>query len=334
MERRTSAINYIICCPIQGCGKSNGIDAMVELGKVLELAGNNVHFVMVWSEYPRDELLLADRCIAESSVPASLSRRNAELAKNLGIKLLFRVDGLLREEGTIVIYSERIIDNPLRANRVVRYFGNKDGALNGGKLVNRGDMDFILAHSRAHVPDAHAHIFYASVRPEFRSRWLTEPRSRILSATYFGKLEGLKNVELMPHTVLISRTEPASKEALSNLLNQVRFLFTWDAMTHLIAEGIFCGAAPVLLGLDSEMRRDLEALECAPVPFLTPTDIWYNQESCAYECVPSPFTEQFQAHAQRFIANFHSLQEGFKPSVLDFHAKALAHFGLEKYKTV
>ena len=50
-------------------------------------------------------------------------------------------------EGSVVIYPETIADNPLQANKVVRYLLNKDGLLKGKKIV-WGETDFPLSFAQ------------------------------------------------------------------------------------------------------------------------------------------------------------------------------------------
>lgn len=142
----------------------------------------------------------------------------------------------------IVIYPEVVTGNPLNAKRVVRYFLNKETHA-AGNHVEAGADDFILTYSKFYRDKYDALLTKRSYRP-----YVEEVGERTLNATYIGKGSMYRaDCYIVPSTVEIGRTFPATKTELYDLLKKVKFFFTWDSMSGTNDDAIFCGAIPVFM---------------------------------------------------------------------------------------
>jgi len=125
-------------------------------------------------------------------------------------------------DDTIVIYPEVIDGNPLNAKNIVRYYLNREG-MAAGNAVNSGPNDFILAFNKLYHPSPDAILRYEKIDPNFYSTEIS-PLNRRLDCTYIGKgLHYSEYCKVIDGTIEITRTAPAMKEGLANLLRQTRF---------------------------------------------------------------------------------------------------------------
>ena len=149
-------------------------------------------------------------------------------------------------DDTIVIYPEVVDGNPLGAKNVVRYYLNREGMASGNK-VNASSNDFILAFNNLYHDNPHAIVQYENFNPHCHfGNKLTFNRK--LDCTYIGKGSMYSDqCKVIEGTIEITRTAPAEKEGLADLLRQTRFLFTYDICTSLNSEAMICGAIIVPL---------------------------------------------------------------------------------------
>lgn len=146
----------------------------------------------------------------------------------------------------IVIYPEVISDNPLKAQRVVRYMFYFDGHISG-RPIAPGPNDFILAWDRIFYPNAHDVLAVSSVPEYFNDRDTKSVLDRNIDCTYFGKGVGyVSNPQVLPNTLYIGNSIaggiPIPRPALADLLRQTRILYTYDPISQIVQEAIFCGA--------------------------------------------------------------------------------------------
>ena len=141
-------------------------------------------------------------------------------------------------EGSVVIYPETIADNPLQANKVVRYLLNKDGLLKGKKIV-WGDTDFPLSFAKEYRDDCDI-LGYDICDPHtFYDMGL----DRTYNSFYIGKGEG----NPLPNCVEITRQFPAEKAELAKIFNESRIFFSYDCCSATNLDAVLCGAMPYFL---------------------------------------------------------------------------------------
>lgn len=141
---------------------------------------------------------------------------------------------------TIVIYPEIISDNPLSAQYVVRYMLNSNGFITGVP-IDFGPKDFILTWENFYHKNAHAQLHKPIIPDWFHDRDTISPLERSIDSCYIGKSVRY-NVHPVPNTILINSTGPLSRKALASLLRQTRILYTFDPLTMMVPEALFCGA--------------------------------------------------------------------------------------------
>lgn len=208
-------------------------------------------------------------------------------------------------DDAIVVYPEVVDGNPLGAKNVVRYYLNKEGMASGNK-VNASPNDFILAFNKLYYENPHAVIRYENFNPHcYFGNKLTFNRK--LDCTYIGK-GGMYSDEckVIEGTIEITRTAPAEKEGLADLLRQTRFFFTYDICTALVSEAIISGAIAVPLLFHPYKAEELE------YPFGSivgnsihiPQD--YEQRRGAFIATATGYdlAKQTESFAQKAIAHF------------------------------
>lgn len=162
------------------------------------------------------------------------------------------------DDDTILVYPEVVDGNPLKAKNVVRYFLNREGFASGNK-VNAGPNDFILAFHKLYHPSPNAFVRFENVHPSFYFAGTKPTLERKLDCTYIGKGSMYSDkCKVIDGTIEITRTAPAEKEALADLLRQTRFLFTYDICSAIVNEAIVCGTVVVPLMFHPYKADELE----------------------------------------------------------------------------
>lgn len=160
-------------------------------------------------------------------------------------------------DDTIVIYPEVIEGNPLKAKNVVRYFLNREGLASGNR-VNPSPDDFILAFNAMFHESPQAIVRYEKLNPHVYLG-STPTIDRRLDCTYMGKGAMYSDqCKVVEGTIEITRSAPADRQGLADLLRQTRFLFTFDVCSALNSEAIICGAVVVPLMFYPYKSEELE----------------------------------------------------------------------------
>lgn len=160
-------------------------------------------------------------------------------------------------ENDIVIYPEIITDNPLNAQKVVRFMLNRSGFLGGGR-VNYGDADFLLAYSNLvneHLPQLFFMVDEVDLFSELReARGKSGPTEKV--SIYFGKVQKkllLRNSRKIKNILknysdvhIITRRFPETRKDTLDLLNDSDLLISFDPLTNLNYEATLLDV-PVLL---------------------------------------------------------------------------------------
>jgi hypothetical protein len=319
---------FIICAPIIHAGMSNGIQALLSLSTVIESLGHTVFFCSIISEFPEPEIMVTDRfkVLFPESNWNTMFELSTKAAKNLKIRLLTELsDDLLNN--AIFIYGERIIKNPLGAKRVVRFFGNRNGYLNGGTPCQVQEKDCVLSHSRIFHKSPDASVFFSKNNPLFTDEGSLSFQDRKINLNYVGKGDLYGNIFRVGNTEMLQRDQPDTKEALASLLKKTRFLFLFDSMSNLISEAIFCGAIPVILRYFPYTPDDLDQIETGPVPRVHFDDLVPSGnlgENISFRDATT--FEKYQNERTQFIKNVHRQNDAYFDSVKSFVDRVLRHF--------
>lgn len=213
----------------------------------------------------------------------------------------------------IVIYPEVVIGNPLKAKRVARFMGNKDGVLRQGNSMACGPNDFVIAHSRVLHPNPDFVLYYSYVNPCFNIDG-ADPQKRVMNATYIGKGYLYKDpVGIIKETLWIDRKWPCTQEQLAFLLKHVGCFYTWDCWSQTNVDAVLCGAVPFFLQYDPFTSAEIDSAELGRIPRLDADNITFDL---------NVFVEQ-RADLIKRIAD---LQATWKFRVQDFHEKLQSYF--------
>lgn len=144
-------------------------------------------------------------------------------------------------KNSIVIYPEVIINNPLKAEKVVRYLLNKEGILQG-KMIDWGSTDYPLAFSKVYkencetlfYPNCDLSIFYYDGRPKIQNSFY------IGKGYLYGNCPKLDCFE-------ITREQPSSKQELADVLRNSKILFSYDCVSATNTDAALCGCLPYFL---------------------------------------------------------------------------------------
>lgn len=261
-------MNIIICAPFQNYDHSNGILALIHLGLNLIKCGNVVKFCITGvddqSQYVIDLLNLREYEYNVHSFEYELLKKIDSVKEKFGIDYLYDYS-LNNVNKNIVIYPETIIGNPLKADKVARYFGNKDGVLIDSK-VDIGENDFIVAHSRSLFTDAHHYLFFSYVHPAFVVDQIIPFNDRKFSSFYVGKGYLYTSPCAFSDMIEITRHWPAHKSQLSIILQNSQFFFTYDAWSNINVEAVLCGAVPVFLDNGPFSDDEIDGAELGALP--------------------------------------------------------------------
>jgi hypothetical protein len=305
----------LICASLQGVNSSNGILGLVTLAKTIEKLGRGAHMCQIIGE--NDEGIyggdLANYHPADGKEKLVIAKALENVNRH-GVRLL---TDFSREkiESSYVIYPDAVLDNPLSAPHVVRYFGNRDGILKNGDKVRRGADDFLLAHSRFMVPEAHHICSFTRVNPLFNRAGSLSPLHRTLDLSYVGKGDLYGFNATINNAVAITRSWPDRKEDLAILLRHCRFFYTADACSHINNEALSCGAIPVFLHNGPWTDAEIDGFEAGAMPRLRPGEA----------CDDAKF-ERFELDRERYLQGLAAIEQQWEPSVQALIEKVDRHF--------
>ena len=150
----------------------------------------------------------------------------------------------------IGIYPEIFEGNPIKARTVVRWLLAAPGSLGGPASFPRDDI--IVWYNRAtggQPHDAELYAFY--VEPEFNDRNLPEKKYHCL---WVGKGAPWVPRGFMFDGEIITRSWPARREELAELLRQSKLLVCFDYATGLFHESAMCGTPVLYIGPRDKFR--------------------------------------------------------------------------------
>lgn len=308
--------DFIICAPLFAVAHSNGVLALVELGRAIEKLGRSVYYC-VNSQRGDQEIVIDldfDTFVAMNDADRSVIEAVKQTRDRFGLKLL-KDFSQKRIDECYVVYPEVMCANVLNAKQVVRYFLNKDGALRSGKRVNVSPRDFILAHSKTMHPNPHQVAFFSRQNPLFHDRNTHPAKERKLDITYLGKGENYGLTGSMPNTLTITRTWPRTKEELAMLLRNCRLFFSGDACSNINVEALSCGAVPVFLHNGPWTDAEIDGTEFGTLPRVhSGTTMGDN------------FFDEFELERKAFLQRMQDLELAWEPNVAEFVTKVDAHF--------
>lgn len=160
------------------------------------------------------------------------------------------------DSNAVVIYPEVIPENPLNATKVVRYMLNKDGLITG-KPIRFGANDFILTWFDCLHNPYHARLWKPLIPDFFNDHATRSALDRNIDCTYIGKGAGITDCKVIPNTIYVNGL---SRKALADLLRQTRILYTYDPLSVLNSEAMFCGAMVCILNYKPFDPRDIDNL--------------------------------------------------------------------------
>ena len=297
---------------------SNGILALVRLAQSIESAGRTAYVcAYVTDEKKGEDIILKtdlDTYAPQNELEKQFLAPIKWAQKTYGIKTLknFSQEYI---NSCYVLYPETICGNPFDAPRIIRYFLNKDGNLNGRK-VNIDPGDFILAHSKVMHPAPHHICYFASLNPVFHNEDTYPTQFRKLDITYIGKGELYGFKEMVDGTLLVTRDWPPEKDQLAMLLRNCRFFYTADACSNINVEALACGAIPIFIHNGPWTDEEIDGYESGPIPRIS-----LGQRPSA-----NVFAE-FDAARVDYVQRLKNWIDAWEPSVAQMIEKVDRHFG-------
>lgn len=266
-------MRFVICCPVHNADHSNGILSMLILCQTLSNLGY-ASYVFPTSGWPHeddplpvDELL---RVMKDNPEANNTVFNLSTITRRLGLQVVTRFpDGVPPD--VIVIYPETVSKNILKANRVIRYFGNKDGILRPGIEYKGGnERIFTISHSKIFCHQTSYILFFPHVDAAFLGPSELPTQARTLTLTYVGKGSLYQDkTPIVPGSVEVTRFWPSQKGQLATMLRHSKFLFTYDHWSNVNLEAVMCGAIPVFIGKDPWTPFNIDNAELGPLPRLT-----------------------------------------------------------------
>jgi hypothetical protein len=244
-----SAMNFVIVCA-RYLHNSNGIKTMHKLCHTLNGLGHDARLMFVASNDPNSQTLVY--------------RDETWTNKAFNTPVL-KEDDKDFIKSAHVVYPETIISNPLCAERIIRYFGNREKNCNG-MAVMVGERDFIVAHSKAIHNKPDYVLFNAEINPAFNDIGSLPFSKRKMDVTYIGKGYIYGGVGVLPNTLYVAREWPVTQEQLALVMRQTRFFFTWDSWTSTNVEAVLCGAVPVIENYAPWKPEEIDGTELGWLP--------------------------------------------------------------------
>jgi hypothetical protein len=222
-------------------------------------------------------------------------------------------------DASYVVYPESVLENPLRAPRVVRYFLNRDGILKNGAKVRVGAADFMLTHSKSMQPNAQHVCHFSMMNPLFNRDNTLLPEHRKLDITYIGKGGLFGFAGKIDNTVAIARNWPATKEELAILLRNCRFFYTADACSNINNEALSCGAIPVFIHNGPWTDAEIDGFDAGALPRVGPN-----------ATLDENFLVQFEIARDQYLKGLQACEQRWEPSVREMIEKVDRHFASRK----
>jgi hypothetical protein len=294
---------------------SNGILGLVQLAKTIEKLGRTAYMCQIRGD--NDEIICSDDLnthISANEKTKTVIDTIVQAAQKFGVKICSDFTRQ-RIDGAYVVYPENVLENPLGAKNVVRYFLNRDGILKKGATVNVGATDFILTHSKVMRPDAQHVCHFSMMNPLFNRDNTVPPELRKLDITYIGKGSLYGYAGKVDHTVEITRNWPATKEELAALLRNCRFFYSADACSYINNEALSCGAIPVFIHNGPWTDAEIDSFEGGTLPRLRPN-----------ATLDENFFPQFEVARDQYLKRLQACEQRWEPSVREMIEKVDRHF--------
>jgi hypothetical protein len=216
----------------------------------------------------------------------------------------------------IVVYPDIIRGNPLNSKKVVRYMLNKNGLITGNPIIY-GSNDFIISYQKIFEPNAHFNLYLADF-----DLTLVPNRDSILnlnkniSLTYVGK--GGKYGDTIRIGGTISLDWKKSHEEYILLLENAKYLFTWDQMTGVVFDAVIYGCIPVIVSKNPWSFDEINRQELL-IPYLTLEEFDNKEKYFDGDVV-------FLNLRDKMIEDLQLLQNTSKVRVEEFIRKSIAFF--------
>jgi hypothetical protein len=313
-------IKVIVCAPFHDSDHSNGILGLLYLASTLQKYGCTVE-IGILASHPQENSLININVLNTYNDKRGTYEYNLLQRINLAnapfnLKILKEYNSEYLEQ-FIVVYPEVISTNPLKSKKIVRYFGSKNGILNG--IDAPVENDFKLAHSRAIDSSADHILFFPYINPIFNDLDTDPLESRSLNCYYIGKGYLYGSTPAVPDAFEITRHFPQRKSDLAYLLKRTKFFFTYDVWTNLNVEAVMCGAIPVFLANQPYSDTEIDTCETGELP-----RVKFGQTDFS-----SGLFDEFRSKRLQLINTYIELNNAWDSSVIELIDKLKAHFSIE-----
>lgn len=311
-------MKLVICVPASNYSHSNGILSLIVLCSEFRKRGLQACIcpLDIGEEFEIMPLtkIFSDKKYFEHILIADSIKKLSDLLNRYDIYYVEKCD--IDEQSDIVLYPEVYSGNPLKAKKIIRYFGNSDGILTGNKVSTLDDY-FCLAHSRLTHPSPDHILFFSAINPVFFQNEYIPTKDRLLDLTYVGKGDIYsESTPAFPNSLEITRLWPNKKDQLSYILRQTRFMYTYDNFTNLNVEAVVCGAIPVFLTNKPYNDDTIDNGEFGYLP-----RVKFNEK------ISKDIFEKFASERNEFINRIAQVSQRYAPSVDQLINKLTDRFG-------
>lgn len=298
----------LICTPPYS-NRSAGIVVLHELCDSLVRLGYVAHIILMggndsgWTYHLTEDPSYYQAQLQKTTVPPDLGEKWVSEVLDKGI----------------TIYPEIIIGNPLNARHVVRYFLNGDGVIFGKKSEYQ-PSDFCLAFSKVFFEKPHA-ILTKPIRSPLLNEVNTKPsHERGLNLTYFGKGTKYASCFRIEGSIVLPAEWPKSKSELALLLQNTQYLYSWDNVSSMNNDAIYCGAKVVLMQFIQADEEKLKQGEFGPIPYFKG-----SFEGTSIKILDNPNYEETR---NRYMQNLNHYEMEWMSNVNLTIRSIFNHFGL------
>lgn len=202
-------------------------------------------------------------CNCPSGIPETpIPKRYASFTRLIGDEKVF-----VPADDDLMVYTDTVSGNPLRAKKVVRYLLNKPHYFGTGKVAY-GTSDFVMAYSRLINPSivqCFLQIDEIELFQQIRERHADREKEGVV--VYFGKVQSslvkdssnfLKTLKTQFKTIKVcTRRYPAARVDLLNLIAGSELLISFDPLSNTNYEATLLGT-PVLMMDDHYFKHGWE----------------------------------------------------------------------------
>ena len=156
--------------------------------------------------------------------------------------------------GSVIIYPEIVVGNPLDASKVVRWCLHKPGYHSGKTTYSSNDLFFF------YLPEFYNKLFGSDPNNLLKVTYVNEaytntnfkPRE---GACFLVRKGASRSLDQHPNTAI--QVDQMTHEERAATFNSVEYLYSYDRYTFYTIFAVMCGCVPIYLPADGESEPDV-----------------------------------------------------------------------------